>query len=372
MMQFSSRICKWVAISLALVILANAQTYTPTQTWNIAAATGGTTDNVGCTLGLANQADPNGYYDDPFGARYAIRCQQDSNGFVYDQAGTSNQGVYGCSKGCDNRPTCRGWSYIGYQTTGTSGVGRCYFRMDLGQFSSNSSVYAGAQLLSNGTPRLPCPYYNSTTFIDSQGYQWLVRCGFDVSASDTGSPLYGGTNMTDCMIGCNGYLTAVNPCTMFSYVSPNGYDIPPDNVPGAIDCYFKYGTPSEYGGGTVNAAYASRIAATPVFSTTRVSSTRTSATTTSSTPVPAASTPVPAASTPVPAASTPVPAASTPVPAASTPVPAASTPVPAASTPVPAVSTPVPAATTLVSSTRTTLRLQLIPRNVSFFSDLDR
>lgn len=111
MMQFSSRICKWVAISLALLILTNAQTYSPTQTWNIAAATGGTTDNVGCTLGLANQADPNGYYDDPFGARYAIRCQQDSNGFVYDQAGTSNQGVYGCSKGMyestDGQPSAK-------------------------------------------------------------------------------------------------------------------------------------------------------------------------------------------------------------------------------------------------------------------------
>lgn len=73
--------------------------------------------------------------------------------------------------------------------------------MEIGEFSSNSSVYAGAQLISNGTPRLPCPYYNSTTFIDSQGYPWLVRCGFDISASDIGSPLYGGTNMTDCMRG---------------------------------------------------------------------------------------------------------------------------------------------------------------------------
>lgn len=119
-MQFSSRICKWFAISLALLILANAQTSSPTQTWNIAAATGGTTNNVGCTLGLANPADPNGYYDDPFGARYAIRCQQDSSGIVYDQAGTTNQGVYGCSKGCDNRPNCKGWSYVGYQTSARS------------------------------------------------------------------------------------------------------------------------------------------------------------------------------------------------------------------------------------------------------------
>ena len=84
---------------------------------------------------------------------------------------------------------------------GTTGNGRCYFRTDLGQYSSNSSVYAGAELLSNGTPRLPCPYYNGTTFTDTQGYQWQVRCGFDTTGTDTGTALLGGYNMTDCFGG---------------------------------------------------------------------------------------------------------------------------------------------------------------------------
>ena len=98
-MRLSLGIWGLAATFWTLIPVVNAQFVSPTQTWNIAAATASPTNNVGCILGLANQADPNGYYDDPYGARYAIRCQQESTGFKYDNVGTTGQGAYGCSKG---------------------------------------------------------------------------------------------------------------------------------------------------------------------------------------------------------------------------------------------------------------------------------
>ncbi|KAI5369443.1 Putative PAN/Apple domain, alpha/Beta hydrolase, feruloyl esterase B/C/D [Septoria linicola] len=263
MARVSTNIRRIAAAAFTLVAAVHAQT--PTQTWNIAQATSATT-NAGCVNGLANPADPNGFYVDPFGATYAIRCQQSSNGFVYDNVGTNAQGAYGCSKGCDNRPNCKGWHFEGTQSSGTTGSGRCYFRSVVGQFSSNTSVYAGAELISNGTPRLPCPYYNNTIFTDTQNYQWRIRCGFDTQATDTGTPLTTGTyNMTDCMRGCNSFLNAPNPCSQFSY-SNAGVAIPPDGQPAGGNCYYKSGNAQEIGGGTALAAYATRVATTPVAS----------------------------------------------------------------------------------------------------------
>lgn len=121
-MRSSFSFCKLAAATLVFVATVNAQATTniPTQTWNIGLAVPATPSqsNAGCVNGLANQADPNGYFDDFYGARYAVRCAQDSDGFVYNGAISNNgRGIEACFRGCDNRPNCRGFYYLGIQNS---------------------------------------------------------------------------------------------------------------------------------------------------------------------------------------------------------------------------------------------------------------
>lgn len=39
-----------------------------------------------------------------------------------------------------------------------SGAGRCYYKMSAGAYYTNSSVYAAANLISNGTPNKPVSF----------------------------------------------------------------------------------------------------------------------------------------------------------------------------------------------------------------------
>lgn len=82
-----------------------AQTSTPTQSWTPAAT---------CSSGLPTPSSLGGTYTDNFGALWNVECAQDNTGAVYDPAeGTNGQGMYACFRGCNSRPGCTAFSYIG-------------------------------------------------------------------------------------------------------------------------------------------------------------------------------------------------------------------------------------------------------------------
>ncbi|KAK6396992.1 hypothetical protein LTR65_007491 [Meristemomyces frigidus] len=170
-----------------------AQTSTPSRTWTGGVAT--------CTNGLATPSSPGGTYSDNYGALWNVECGQDLTGAAYTNLGTNNQGIYSCFQNCDRLVGCTAFAYIGTVTGVSSGSGHCYHRTQAGSYYLNNTVYAAANLISNGTPQLPCPYYNGTTFTNSDGSVWQVFCGFDVS----GTTISGGSpaDMPGCMTACN-------------------------------------------------------------------------------------------------------------------------------------------------------------------------
>jgi hypothetical protein len=86
------------------------------------------------------------------------------------------------------------------------GSGRCYYQNGLATYTLNATVYAGANLIANGSPRNPCPYYNGTTFTDASGVLWRMQCGVDTSSPTTGSTVNSTSvlTMADCMAQCTG------------------------------------------------------------------------------------------------------------------------------------------------------------------------
>jgi hypothetical protein len=99
----------WARLAAVIVLLSlsfTASAQSPTQTW-VPSAT--------CTAGLANGAtNPNGTYTDIYSAQYSIFCGQENSQVTWDQnEGTNGRGAYGCFQGCDFRPSCIGWTYIG-------------------------------------------------------------------------------------------------------------------------------------------------------------------------------------------------------------------------------------------------------------------
>ena len=69
-----------------------------------------------CSSGLATPTAQNGTYTDANGAAWAIECGQDSTGYVYTTGGTNGEGIYACFNGCDNRPSCVGFTFVGSAT----------------------------------------------------------------------------------------------------------------------------------------------------------------------------------------------------------------------------------------------------------------
>lgn len=217
-------LCTFTVLIIWLSGFAIAQQSTPTQTWTPAPT---------CSNGLANPAAQNGTYVDKYGASYTVQCAQDSTGFVYDMNGPTNgQGVYACFKGCDQRPGCTAFAYIGTVTSKlsqifvpttdsssgpTAGSGRCYYKFTYGYYYTNSTVYAAANLISNGTPNLVCPYYNQTTYRLSDNSVWQVYCGFDSNGlAATVQSATGSLSMAQCMSQCNN--ATAGDCTALSYV----------------------------------------------------------------------------------------------------------------------------------------------------------
>lgn len=104
------RIATFIAISATVAYAqvtttaTTASTVTPTQTWTPAAT---------CSNGLPTPASLGGTYNDRYGALWNVECAQDNTGVAYDVKGTNSQGVYACFQGCDKRPGCTAWSFIG-------------------------------------------------------------------------------------------------------------------------------------------------------------------------------------------------------------------------------------------------------------------
>jgi hypothetical protein len=74
----------------------------PTTPWSPAAS---------CSAGGSDPAG--GRYTDRFGAVWEVRCANSLDSTPYYSSGTSGQGIYGCWKGCNNRPGCVSFHYEG-------------------------------------------------------------------------------------------------------------------------------------------------------------------------------------------------------------------------------------------------------------------
>jgi len=98
-----------------------------------------------------------GTYQDPYGGLWSVNCYQENSVAYFDTGATNGQGIYGCFKGCSKRPDCNGISFLAssaYTQAATTGGGTCYYRQNIGTYSSNSSVYASANLIGYA-PSLP-------------------------------------------------------------------------------------------------------------------------------------------------------------------------------------------------------------------------
>lgn len=61
-----------------------------------------------------------GRYTDTFlDSEYDVTCGQNFNTLEYDDEGTRSQGIYACFRGCNERPACVGFVFVG-TVSGTS------------------------------------------------------------------------------------------------------------------------------------------------------------------------------------------------------------------------------------------------------------
>ena len=72
--------------------------------------------NSDCTKGGSDSAG--GTYTDRFGARWELRCQSGLDVIASEVTLQSDQGIYGCWKGCNNRPGCSSFAYAGLIDSG--------------------------------------------------------------------------------------------------------------------------------------------------------------------------------------------------------------------------------------------------------------
>ncbi|KAF7191331.1 hypothetical protein HII31_07354 [Pseudocercospora fuligena] len=149
-----------------------------------------------------------------------VNCGQYNIKASYAQGGTNTRGISACFRGCDKRPSCVGFYYSGTAASGTGyGAGQCYYQLTPldPTWATSTTYYAGAVLISNGTPQLPCPYYNGSTYVDTAGNSWGVLCGYDGGTGYSG--FQAGDSMVDCFNACNSYTDPNSgaPCTYFVF-----------------------------------------------------------------------------------------------------------------------------------------------------------
>jgi len=69
--------------------------------------------NAACSSGGSSSAAAGGRYTDRFGAVWELRCQSGLDVIPSEITLQSDQGIYGCWKGCNNRPGCSSFIYDG-------------------------------------------------------------------------------------------------------------------------------------------------------------------------------------------------------------------------------------------------------------------
>lgn len=278
--------------ALILVSGTNAQSPTTTTTTALAAYTTASQTWSGpvatCINALPTPAGANGTYIDTQGAGYQVNCGQQNTLVAYYAAGqgTKNQGIYACFKSCNRRPGCIGFYFIGTVSSPTAGTGRCYYQNGLNPYTIAANVYAGANLISAGSPRTPCPYYSGSIFTDVSGVVWQMLCGVDTASPATGSTTVSdiGTQLiTDCMTRCNALANCVS--FMFNLFDADLRPEPLDSGAVATDltgtCYLRtslFVVTSQPGNGGLY-GYAVRVPGTPSTISTISTTTRTTATT---------------------------------------------------------------------------------------------
>jgi hypothetical protein len=95
----------------ARILASSSTSAAANPTATLAAPITSWTPNAQCSQGGSNAAG--GRYTDRFGALWEVRCQNQLNVDASERGGTSLQGIYGCWKGCNNRPGCASFSFNG-------------------------------------------------------------------------------------------------------------------------------------------------------------------------------------------------------------------------------------------------------------------
>lgn len=184
MVCISSLLSHGLGLALTFSAIANAGRLPATRVKRADFATQAWTGPVPtCTNGMADDfSDPNGTYTDGYGAQWQVECGQRNARVADTSASNGGGGIYACFRGCDKRPNCIGFYYAGTVTGPTTGTGICYYYYFPSLSTSSASqywytdgaTYGGAFLLGGGSPNLPCPYYNGSTWIDTAGNTWQV------------------------------------------------------------------------------------------------------------------------------------------------------------------------------------------------------
>ncbi|KXT01038.1 hypothetical protein AC578_4437 [Pseudocercospora eumusae] len=243
---FANIITLWLLQAVIRPALAqqspNAGLFEPTatQAWNFAPT---------CTAGLTpfNNGDANGTFTDTYGALWQMNCgQRNTKAFYNNNGGTNGRGISACFRGCDKRPGCVGFYFVGSVNSATSGSGLCYYQnrelsnyvLDAGTTPNNQwgSFYGGAHMIRASTQQ-PCPYYNGTTWQDSAGNSWAIYCQRNANNAIT----IGSVNAAD-MASCFAICNAESECTSFEFAYDNAE---PSGITGGNGgvCYMK-----NYGG----------------------------------------------------------------------------------------------------------------------------
>lgn len=115
---------------------------------------------------------------------------------------------------------CHAWSDLTTNAGATAGSGRCYYKFNYGYYYTNSSVYAAANLISNGTPNLVCPYYNMTTYTLPDNSVWQIYCGYDTTGGSAAVGYGTAGSMAQCMSQCNA--AVAGDCQFLSFIYTGG------------------------------------------------------------------------------------------------------------------------------------------------------
>ncbi|KAG9854360.1 carbohydrate esterase family 1 protein, partial [Aureobasidium melanogenum] len=186
---------------------------------------------------------------DSNGSTYRVTCSADNSVGSYTNTGASSS-YLDCMTACDAAASagCQGFTYVG--GTGGVGSGTCWLKKSMGSYPSAPANYISAIKVANtvssskssvastlvtsvsssasatvvaasASTSLSCPSSNFTTFVDTQGKNWQILCGFDTNPGSFGST--SASTLALCLSACE----ATTNCAAVTYIG--------------TACYFKKG-----------------------------------------------------------------------------------------------------------------------------------